>query len=188
MSGSLCKCIKAKEGHCLSLLCHSPFYFFDIRSFRNVFIFYFLCIGVLPACMSGWGFPILELQTVVSYWVLGFELGSSRRVVSAFNCWVISPVPIDHFWYKVGGGNSHICTYTFKQFQQCFEKYFPFIIALAGYSGTHFVDQAGLKLKRNPSVFASWVLGLKSCTTTTWLWKHSLNFPLSRLGSGDACL
>jgi hypothetical protein len=35
-------------------------------------------------------------------------------------------------------------------------------------SWTHFVDQAGLKL-RNPPAFASQVLGLKACTTTTQL-------------------
>jgi hypothetical protein len=34
-----------------------------------------------------------------------------------------------------------------------------------GCFGTHFVDQAGLKL-RNPPASASWVLGLKACTTT----------------------
>jgi hypothetical protein len=33
-----------------------------------------------------------------------------------------------------------------------------------GCSGTHFVDQAGLEL-RNPPASASWVLGLKACTT-----------------------
>jgi hypothetical protein len=33
-----------------------------------------------------------------------------------------------------------------------------------GYPGTHFVDQAGLKL-RNPPASASGVLGLKACTT-----------------------
>jgi hypothetical protein len=32
-------------------------------------------------------------------------------------------------------------------------------------TGTHFVDQAGLKL-RNPPAFASPVLGLKACATT----------------------
>jgi hypothetical protein len=35
----------------------------------------------------------------------------------------------------------------------------------SGCPGTHFVDQAGLKL-RNPPVSASRVLGLKVCTTT----------------------
>jgi hypothetical protein len=35
-----------------------------------------------------------------------------------------------------------------------------------GCSGTHFVDQAGLKLRNTP-VSASQVLGLKACTTTT---------------------
>jgi hypothetical protein len=36
-----------------------------------------------------------------------------------------------------------------------------------GCPGTHFVDQAELKL-RNPPASASQVLGLKACTTTTW--------------------
>jgi hypothetical protein len=38
-----------------------------------------------------------------------------------------------------------------------------------GCPGTHFVDQAGLKL-RNPPASASWVLGLKACATTTQQW------------------
>jgi hypothetical protein len=44
-----------------------------------------------------------------------------------------------------------------------------------GCPGTHFVDQAGLKL-RNPPASASQVLGLKACATTTWLyhWFYSL--------------
>jgi hypothetical protein len=37
-----------------------------------------------------------------------------------------------------------------------------------GFSGTHSVDQAGLKL-RNPPASASLVLGLKACATTAWL-------------------
>jgi hypothetical protein len=37
-----------------------------------------------------------------------------------------------------------------------------------GCHGTHFVDQAGLKL-RNPPASASQVLGLKACATTVWL-------------------
>jgi hypothetical protein len=36
-----------------------------------------------------------------------------------------------------------------------------------GCPGTHFVDQAGLKL-RNPPVSASRVLGLMTCATTAW--------------------
>jgi biotin carboxylase len=36
-----------------------------------------------------------------------------------------------------------------------------------GCPGTHFVDQAGLKL-RNPPASASQVLGLKMCATTAW--------------------
>jgi hypothetical protein len=37
-----------------------------------------------------------------------------------------------------------------------------------GCPGTHFVDQTGLKLRNLPAS-ASQVLGLKACTTTTWL-------------------
>jgi hypothetical protein len=36
-----------------------------------------------------------------------------------------------------------------------------------GCPGTHSVDQAGLEL-RNPPASASWMLGLKACTTTAW--------------------
>jgi hypothetical protein len=39
-----------------------------------------------------------------------------------------------------------------------------------GCPGTHFVDQAGLKL-RHPPASASQVLGLKACVTTAWLSK-----------------
>jgi hypothetical protein len=48
--------------------------------------------------------------------------------------------------------------------------YFGFFVSLCnpGCSGTHSVDQAGLKL-RNPPASASQVLGLKACATTTWL-------------------
>jgi hypothetical protein len=40
-----------------------------------------------------------------------------------------------------------------------------------GCPGTHFVDQAGLKLRNLPA-FASQVLELKVCTTTTGLINH----------------
>ena len=38
-----------------------------------------------------------------------------------------------------------------------------------GCPGTHFVDRAGLEL-RNPPASAFWVLGLKACTTMSFLW------------------
>jgi hypothetical protein len=41
-------------------------------------------------------------------------------------------------------------------------------LCIPGCPGTHFVDQAGLKL-RNPPASASQVLGLKACATTVWL-------------------
>jgi hypothetical protein len=37
---------------------------------------------------------------------------------------------------------------------------------------THFVDQAGLKLRNSPAS-ASQVLGLKACATTAWLSQYS---------------
>jgi hypothetical protein len=46
-----------------------------------------------------------------------------------------------------------------------------------GYTGTHFVDQAGLEL-RNPPASASQVPGLKACATTPSLtYSDSLPFP-----------
>jgi hypothetical protein len=51
-----------------------------------------------------------------------------------------------------------------------------------GCPGTHFVDQAGLKL-RNPPASASRVLGLKACTTTPGanrILKCMLNFGADR--------
>ena len=49
-----------------------------------------------------------------------------------------------------------------------------------GCPGTHFVDQAGLKLRNTPAS-ASQVLGLKACDTTAWLayyFKGDLNCSL----------
>jgi hypothetical protein len=45
-----------------------------------------------------------------------------------------------------------------------------------GCPGTHFVDQAGLKLRNLPAS-ASHVLGLKTCTTTAWLYWAVLSHP-----------
>jgi hypothetical protein len=52
----------------------------------------------------------------------------------------------------------------------CFFWFFRDRVSLysPGYPGTHFVDQAGLKL-RNPPASASQVLGLKACPTTARL-------------------
>jgi hypothetical protein len=48
--------------------------------------------------------------------------------------------------------------------------FFPDRVSLCspGCSGTHSIDQAGLKLKNLPA-FASQVLELKVCATTAWL-------------------
>jgi hypothetical protein len=62
--------------------------------------------------------------------------------------------------------------------------------------GTHFVDQAGLRLGNLPAS-ASQVLGLKACATTAWLdWLFTISRPLgtrisdmpSRLPSTYDCL
>jgi hypothetical protein len=53
----------------------------------------------------------------------------------------------------------------------CFVLFFAFrdrvSLCSPGCPGTHFVGQAGLELRNLPA-FASQVLGLKACTTTTW--------------------
>jgi hypothetical protein len=46
-----------------------------------------------------------------------------------------------------------------------------------GCPGTHFVDQAGLKLRNLPAS-ASQVLGLKACTTIAWLKLETLTIKL----------
>jgi hypothetical protein len=74
-------------------------------------------------------------------WLLGFELLTFGRAVRC-------SYPLNHL-------TSSVC------FQDRVSLYSP------GCSGTHSVDQTGLKL-RNPPASASLVLGLKVCTTTTW--------------------
>ena len=54
-----------------------------------------------------------------------------------------------------------VCLFVFF-FQDRVSLYSP------GYTGTHSVDQTGLKLRNLPAS-ASQVLGLKTCTTTAWL-------------------
>jgi hypothetical protein len=51
-----------------------------------------------------------------------------------------------------------------------------------GCPGTHFVDQAGLKVK-NPPASASQVLGLKACTATAWQ-RDTFSLILSLLRAG----
>jgi hypothetical protein len=55
---------------------------------------------------------------------------------------------------------------------------FPDRVSLCspGCPGTHFVDQAGLKLRNLPAS-ASQVLGLKACTITAWPWQTVLRPP-----------
>jgi hypothetical protein len=64
---------------------------------------------------------------------------------------------ITHYW-----GSIFLFCFLF-----CFVLFFRDKVSLysPGCPGTHFVDQAGLKL-RNPPASASGVLGLKACATT----------------------
>jgi hypothetical protein len=74
-------------------------------------------------------------------WLLGIELKTYGRAVSALIRRAISPAPWPFFFF------------------------FSVYLFSLGCPGTHSVDQAGLKL-RNPPASASQVLGLKVCATT----------------------
>ena len=54
---------------------------------------YFICIGVLPACMSVWGYQIpwnrRYRQLWAASWLLGIKPWSSERAASALNHWAI---------------------------------------------------------------------------------------------------
>lgn len=63
--------------------------------------FYFMSIGVLPACMSVWGCQIPETGRLwAAMWLLGSELGSSGRTANGLNYWAISPAPKNPIYEK----------------------------------------------------------------------------------------
>lgn len=73
--------------------------FFEKGNFRRCMHFYFLCIGILSACVL-YGVsdpPELEFQCAVM-WVLEFEPRFYGRVDSTFFNWPISPTPKQRFW------------------------------------------------------------------------------------------
>jgi hypothetical protein len=92
---------------------------------------------------------------VVSHHVIAAKLRTSGIAISALNRWAISPAPKKYILF---------CFVLFCLF--CFRDrvslYSP------GCTGTHSVDQAGLKPRNSPAS-ASQVLGLKACATTAWL-------------------
>jgi hypothetical protein len=51
---------------------------------KKYYLFYFMYIGVLPACMYVWA----------AMWVLGIESGSTGRAASALSLWGISPAHV----------------------------------------------------------------------------------------------
>ena len=53
-------------------------------------------------------------------WLLGIELRISGRVVSALNCWAISPAPEDHFDIRHGNAEFGLCS---ASFLSCFGDY-----------------------------------------------------------------
>lgn len=62
------------------------------------FFLYFMCCGVLPACMSVRGCKILELQTAVICRVGAENLNPGpERAVSTLNDWAVSPTPASVF-------------------------------------------------------------------------------------------
>jgi hypothetical protein len=121
-------------------------------------------------------------------WLLGIELRTSGRAVSAPNRWAIAPAP----WlcFLLSPFPTVDCCLPGSSLSQTLHKlavtlnsqgvrrvasfshfYFYFLVFWDRVSlcspacpGTHSVDQAGLEL-RNPPASASRVLGLKACAT-----------------------
>ena len=58
---------------------------------------HFICIGVLPACMSVWGCQVLWNRSYgclwAAMWMLGIEPWTSGEATSVLNCWATSPAP-----------------------------------------------------------------------------------------------
>jgi hypothetical protein len=117
-----------------------------------------VCVRCTLRPEKGVGSLELELHLVVSDPVgVRIKPRSSGSTARALNCQASSP--LSHWKTFVGGYQDRVS------------------LCSPGWPGTHFVDQAGLKL-RNLSASASRVLGLKACTTTPG-WKTLLNYWLS---------
>lgn len=86
---------------CCHLLCHHLLYHFSSASSRFNY-FYFMCVGILPSCMSlhhncASAHRGQRKGTELSHWVLRIEPTSFSRAMSALNCWTIYPVPSSCF-------------------------------------------------------------------------------------------
>ena len=101
--------------------CHCFFFSFH-------FSFYFMCMGVLPACVSVYHVHIVSIEARrghlilwswssrllwAAMWVLGIKPQSSGRAASSLSCWAISPVPkISFLKYRIKNLQLH-CLFSF---------------------------------------------------------------------------
>lgn len=85
---------------CLPALVIYPHLLYEItfiipKGFKEWFIYYFMFLGVLPACIFVWECQIpcnwSYRQLCVAMGVLGINPGSSRRAPSVLNHWAIFP-------------------------------------------------------------------------------------------------
>jgi hypothetical protein len=124
--------------------------------------------------MLRWGLKRLH-TLMLSFWA------SAKIVSTCWRNWLVSAEGRKHGWW-----NFFVCFFVLF----CF---FPDRASLCspGCSGTHSVDQAGLKL-RIPPASTSQVLGLKVYTTTAWrvmkLNQQSYPWLEPRLQESPSCL
>jgi hypothetical protein len=131
---------------------------YNVMVYFIILLYYFICLGALPACMS-----VHHLHPSC--------LRRSKEDIGSPGTGVIDGCkPAYGFWEMIWEPlRDHLGFLTTEPSLRMPWQYFFFPDKVSLYSsgcpGTHSVDQAGLKLRNLPAS-ASRVLGLKACATT----------------------